>query len=46
MNGKLFPIKNLYFSAAGSHPGAGIPGVLCSAKVIEKLIIKDFKVSH
>ena len=39
-------ISNLYFSAAGSHPGAGIPGVLCSAKVIEKLIIKDFKVSH
>ncbi len=39
-------IPNLYFSAAGSHPGAGIPGVLCSAKVIEKLIIKDFKVSH
>ena len=39
-------IPNLYFSAAGSHPGAGIPGVLCSAKVIEKLIIRDFKVSH
>ena len=26
-------IKNLYFAAAGSHPGAGIPGVLSSAKV-------------
>ncbi len=35
-------ISNLYFSTAGSHPGAGIPGVLCSAKVVEKLIIKDF----
>ncbi len=35
-------ISNLYFSTAGSHPGAGIPGVLCSAKVVEKLIRKDF----
>ncbi len=31
-------IKNLYFSAAGAHPGAGIPGVLSSAKVVENLI--------
>ena len=31
-------IKNLYFSAAGSHPGAGIPGVLSSAKVVENII--------
>ena len=38
-------IDNLYFSAAGSHPGAGIPGVLCSAKIIEKLIRKDFGIS-
>ena len=36
-------IKNLYFSAAGSHPGAGIPGVLSSAKVVEKIIKDDFK---
>ena len=35
-------IKNLYFSAAGSHPGAGIPGVLSSAKVVESIIKKDF----
>ncbi|MGC6516455.1 MAG: phytoene desaturase family protein [Candidatus Puniceispirillaceae bacterium] len=29
---------NLYFAAAGAHPGAGMPGVLCSAKVVEALI--------
>ncbi len=34
-------INNLYFSAAGAHPGAGIPGVLSSAKVVENLIKKD-----
>ena len=34
-------ISNLYFAAAGAHPGAGIPGVLCSAKVVENLIIED-----
>ncbi len=31
-------INNLYFSCAGSHPGAGIPGVLSSAKVVENII--------
>ena len=31
-------IKNLYISAAGAHPGAGIPGVLSSAKVVENLV--------
>lgn len=30
-------IKNLYLVGAGTHPGAGIPGVLSSAKVIERL---------
>jgi len=34
-------IPNLYFAAAGAHPGAGIPGVLCSAKVVERLIAED-----
>ncbi len=29
--------KNLYFVGAGTHPGAGIPGVLSSAKVLDKL---------
>jgi phytoene desaturase len=31
-------IKNLYVTGAGTHPGAGLPGVLCSAKVIDQLI--------
>jgi len=31
-------IKNLFFAAAGAHPGAGIPGVLSSAKVVESLL--------
>tara|TARA_B100000700_G_scaffold258004_1_gene292076 strand:+ start:7132 stop:8595 length:1464 start_codon:yes stop_codon:yes gene_type:complete len=30
--------KNLYFVGAGTHPGAGIPGVLSSAKVLDKLL--------
>ncbi len=31
-------IKNLYLVGAGTHPGAGLPGVICSAKVIDSLI--------
>ena len=31
-------IDQLYFTGAGTHPGAGIPGVLSSAKIAEKLI--------
>ena len=31
-------IKNLYLVGAGTHPGAGLPGVICSAKVIDALI--------
>lgn len=31
-------LSNLFFSGAGTHPGAGLPGVLCSAKVVENLI--------
>lgn len=31
-------IQNLYLTGAGTHPGAGLPGVLCSAKVIDQLI--------
>lgn len=30
--------KNLYLVGAGTHPGAGMPGVLCSAKVLDRLI--------
>lgn len=31
-------IGNLYLVGAGTHPGAGLPGVLCSAKVVDALI--------
>ncbi len=31
-------IDGLYFVGAGTHPGAGMPGVLCSAKVLDRLI--------
>ncbi len=30
--------RNLYLVGAGTHPGAGLPGVLCSAKVLDRLI--------
>ena len=30
--------KNLYFVGAGSHPGAGVPGVISSAKVLENIL--------
>ena len=30
--------KNLYFVGAGTHPGAGVPGVLSSAKVLDKIL--------
>lgn len=29
--------KNLFFVGAGTHPGAGLPGVLSSAKVVENI---------
>ena len=31
-------VKDLYIVGAGTHPGAGVPGVLSSAKVMDKLI--------
>jgi phytoene desaturase len=33
-------IPNLYFVGAGTHPGAGIPGVMSSAKIVADLIGK------
>jgi phytoene desaturase len=30
--------KNLYFVGAGTHPGAGLPGVLSSAKIAEAML--------
>jgi phytoene desaturase len=34
-------IPNLYFVGAGTHPGAGLPGVLLSAETTEKIICQD-----
>ena len=34
-------VSNLYFTGAGTHPGAGLPGVVSSAKVVEALLIED-----
>ena len=31
-------IRNLYLVGAGTHPGAGMPGVLSSAKVLDRLV--------
>jgi len=30
--------ENLYLVGAGTHPGAGLPGVVCSAKVLDHLL--------
>jgi phytoene desaturase len=31
-------LTNLYLVGAGTHPGAGVPGVIVSAKIIDKLV--------
>lgn len=36
-------IHNLYFVGAGTHPGAGIPGVVASAKAAAGLMIEDLR---
>lgn len=38
-------LKNLYFVGAGTHPGAGIPGVVGSAKATAQLMLADLGVS-
>jgi phytoene desaturase len=38
-------LKNLYFVGAGTHPGAGIPGVVGSAKATAKLMLEDLGAS-
>ena len=35
-------IANLFFVGAGTHPGAGIPGVLSSARIVDRLIAKQW----
>jgi len=34
-------VERLYFTGAGTHPGAGLPGVISSAKIAEKLVLED-----
>ena len=33
-------VDGLYFVGAGCHPGAGMPGVITSAKVLEAVVPK------
>jgi phytoene desaturase len=37
-------IRGLYFVGAGTHPGAGIPGVINSAKATAGLILDEMKI--
>ena len=39
---RMDKIPNLYLCGAGVHPGGGLPGVVTSAKVVERLITRDF----
>ena len=36
-------IGGLYFVGAGTHPGAGIPGVLLSADITSRLVMEDLE---
>ncbi|MEW9854450.1 phytoene desaturase [Novosphingobium sp. M1R2S20] len=36
-------LKNVYLAGAGTHPGAGLPGVIGSAKATAKLMLEDLK---
>ncbi|MBW8754784.1 MAG: phytoene desaturase [Sphingomonadales bacterium] len=36
-------IKNFYLVGAGTHPGAGIPGVVGSAKATARLMLEDLR---
>ncbi len=36
-------IENMYLVGAGTHPGAGIPGVVGSAKATARLMLEDLK---
>lgn len=36
-------LQNLYFVGAGTHPGAGIPGVVGSAKATARLMLADLR---
>ncbi|MHA2100290.1 MAG: phytoene desaturase family protein [Candidatus Kariarchaeaceae archaeon] len=40
-NNRSEDIENLYFVGAGTHPGAGLPGVVASAQITTDLILED-----
>lgn len=35
-------LSGLYIVGAGTHPGAGMPGVLSAAKIVDRLVAEDF----
>jgi len=35
---KAEDVDRLYLVGAGTHPGAGVPGVLCSAKILDQVV--------
>ncbi len=39
-------IRGLYFVGAGTHPGAGVPGVVASARATADLILADVGAQH
>ena len=39
---RMDKVQNLYLCGAGVHPGGGLPGVITSAKVVERLVRNDF----
>jgi phytoene desaturase len=38
-------IKGMYIAGAGTHPGAGVPGVINSAKATVSVVLNDFEIS-
>jgi phytoene desaturase len=38
-------VNGLYFTGAGTHPGAGVPGVLLTAETTEKVVCADFNIA-
>ncbi|MEM8765829.1 MAG: phytoene desaturase [Pseudomonadota bacterium] len=39
-------LRGLYFTGAGTHPGAGIPGVVGSGKATASIMLEDFGQSY
>jgi phytoene desaturase len=39
---RMDKVPNMYLCGAGVHPGGGLPGVVTSAKVIERMVQRDF----